>query len=137
VKALFRWPVAQVARVVSAVVVSTLALVALTASPSSAASNGMTCWASVINLPHTYSLVIIGVSTKPHAVVTGTESASGRSWSMTPSTSANAAGRARLSQKVPAVAKDELVRVTIHVTLDGLSGHCSTQYSPPSLAALT
>jgi hypothetical protein len=56
---------------------------------------------------------------------------------MTPSTSANAAGKARLSQKVTAVAKDELVRVTIHVTLDGLSGHCSTQYSPPSLAAGT
>ncbi len=77
----------------------------------------MTCWASVVNLPHTYSLVIIGVSTKPHAVVTGTESARGRTWSMTPSTSANAAGKARLSQKVTAVAKDELVRVTIHVTL--------------------
>jgi hypothetical protein len=69
--------------------------------------------------------------------VTGTETAEGRSWSMAPSTSANASGKARMSQRVPAVAKDELVRVTIHVSLNGISGHCSTHYSPPSLVART
>jgi hypothetical protein len=137
VKALFRWPVAQVARFMSVVVVSTLAVTGLTVSPSGAASTAMSCSAFVMNVPHPYSLVMIGVATKPHATVTATETASDHSWTMAPSTSANAFGGARLSQRVPAVAKYEIVRVTVHVTLDGLSGHCATNYTPPSLAART
>jgi hypothetical protein len=134
VKALHRWPVAQVARIVSAAVVSVVALTAL-ASPSGAASTQMACTAFVFNLPHPYSLVVIDVSTKPGAKVSATESAQGRSWSMSPGTTANASGHAGLTQKVAAVRKYELVRVSVNVTLGALSGHCSTHYTPPSLPA--
>jgi hypothetical protein len=95
----------------------------------------MSCAAVVFNLPHPYSLVVIDVSTKPDAKVSATETAAGHSWSMSPGTTANASGHAGLSQKVAAVKKYELVRVTVNVTLGGLSGHCSTHYTPPTLSA--
>jgi hypothetical protein len=51
------------------------------------------------------------------------------------STSANASGHARFSQRITAVRKYDLVRVTVNVTLGDLSGHCSTHYTPPTLVA--
>jgi hypothetical protein len=133
VKAFFRMPIAPVVRALSAAALSTLALGALTASPSAATT--MPCVATVLHLPHTYSVVTIRVSTKPGAQVAATESAGGRSWAMTPGASANAAGRANLNQKVAAVAKFEVVRVSVRVTWNGLTAHCATQYTPPSLVA--
>jgi hypothetical protein len=125
--------VTKVGRVLSAVAVSTVALGALTISPAGA-SGGLSCSAVVLDSrPHSYGVVTINVSTRPHAQVSGTETAGTHSWSMTPGTAANAAGLARLSQKVAAVRKDELVRVSVTVTLNGSTGHCSTRYTPPSL----
>jgi hypothetical protein len=54
---------------------------------------------------------------------------------MMPSASAIASGRAGLSLKMPGVTKYELVRERVHVTLDGSTGHCTTEYTPPTLAA--
>jgi hypothetical protein len=127
-------PVAQVARVLSAVVVSAMAFAALSVSPSGAATN-MPCTATIMSLPHSYNLVMINVATRPGAEVTATEIAGAHSWSMSPNASANASGRDRFSQRVAPIAKYALVRVTVSVNLDGLTGHCSTHFSPPTLTA--
>jgi hypothetical protein len=95
----------------------------------------MPCTATVLHLPRTISYVTIRVSTKAGAQVSGTESASGHSWAMTPSASANASGGANLVQKVAPVSKYEVVRVSVKVTLNGVTGHCTTHFTPPSLAA--
>jgi|GEM_PF-3540471 len=130
--------VTKVGRVLSAVAISAVALSALTISQASATSSGLSCSAVVLDSrPHSYSVVTINVSTKPHAEVSGTETAGTHSWSMTPIAPANPSGRARLSQKISAVAKYELVRVTVRVTLNDSTGHCSTEYAPPSLEART
>lgn len=94
----------------------------------------MACTANVLYLPHSYNLVMIGVATKPGAKVSATETAAAHTWSMS-STSANASGHARFSQRITAVRKYDLVRVTVNVTLGDLSGHCSTHYTPPTLVA--
>jgi hypothetical protein len=91
----------------------------------------------VLTRPISYSIVTINVSTKPRAAVSGTETAGTHTWSMTPSTAANASGKARLYQGVPAVSKDEVVRVSVRVTLNGSTAHCSTRYTPPKLVAQT
>jgi hypothetical protein len=124
-----------VGRILSAAVFSAVAFSAITITQASAAATGISCTAIVLSRPHPYSVVTIGVSTRPSADVSGTETAGTHSWSMTPSTSANAAGKARLSQKMSGVTKYEVVRVSVHVTLDGSTGHCSTRYTPPTLAA--
>lgn len=129
-------PVAQAARIVSAAVVSSVAVVALTVSPSSAVTE-IPCTATVMAVPHPYSIVTIIVATRPHAAVTATERSGPHSWPMTPDSTANAFGRARLSQKMSAVRHDAIVRVSVDVTLNGATGHCSTFYTPPSLVPLT
>jgi hypothetical protein len=129
--------VSKVGRILSAAVFSAVAFSGLAISSAGATSTGLSCIAIVLNRPHPYSVVTINVSTRPNAAVSGTESAAGHSWSMTPSASANSAGTARLSQKIPAVRKYELVRVTVHVTLNGATGSCKTRYSPPTLVAQT
>jgi hypothetical protein len=128
----------KMARVLSAVTVSVVGFSTLAISQANALTSTLSCRARVLDSrPYSYSVVTINVSTKPGAAVSGTESAGGRTWSMTPNSRANAAGNARLSQKVSAVAKDEVVRVTVHVALDGVTGRCSTSYTPPSLLPLT
>jgi hypothetical protein len=130
--------VAKMGRVLSAVVVSAVGFSTLTISPASASSSALSCTATVLDSrPHSYSIVTINVSTKPGAAVSGTETAGTHSWSMTPTARANASGKARLYQRLSAVSRDELVKVTVRVTLDGSTGHCSTRYTPPSLLPLT
>lgn len=130
--------VARMGKVLSAVVVSAVGLATLTTQPASASSSGLSCIATVLDSrPHSYSIVTIIVTTKPRAQVSGTETAGTHTWSMTPIASANASGRAKLYQKVSAVSRDELVKVTVRVTLDGSMGRCTTRYSPPSLLPLT
>lgn len=121
-------------RVLGAVVVAAVGSAVFSLSPAGATTNEFKCAAIVLNSrPYSYSMVTVIVSTKPGALVYGTETAGTHSWAMTPSATANALGRARLYQKASAVAKVELVRVSVRVTLDGASGHCSTSYTPPSL----
>jgi hypothetical protein len=128
---------AQVGRTLSAAIFSTIAFSAVTMSQAGASAPRLSCTAVVLRLPHPNSVVAISVSTRPHATVSGTETAGTYTWSMTPNAAANAAGRATLSQRVAVVRKDEIVRVTVQVTLDGTTGHCSTRYSPPTLVAQT
>lgn len=110
----------------------------MTSTSGATTSAGLACTATVLNVrPYTYSTVTIGVTTKPHAGVSGTENAGARSWSMTPTSAANSTGRARLYQKVSAVMNFEVVRVLVHVALDGASGNCRTEYTPPTLVART
>ena len=106
----------------------------LTTSPADAGTT-VACTATVVHLPHESGMITIRVSTAPDATVAGAEAAGGRSWSMAPTASANALGRATLVQKVATVAHYEVVRVSVRVTLQGSAGHCSTQYTPPSLVA--
>jgi len=124
-------------RLFGAVAVSTIGFTALTYSPASATSSpGLSCVASVLdNHLNSYSMVMINVRTKPRADVSGTESAATHSWSMTPTGPANAFGIARLSQRTSAVSKYEVVKVTVEVTLNGSTAHCTTHYSPPRLTA--
>jgi hypothetical protein len=125
-------------RLASAVAVSTIGFTALTFSPASATTNsGLTCVATLMdNHLSSYSMVTINVRTKPRAEVSGTESAAAHSWSMAATAPANAAGIARLYQKVSGVSRYEVVRVTVSVTLNGTTGHCTTHYTPPRLTPI-
>jgi len=126
--------VTKVGRVLSAVVVSVVAFSGVAISQASATSGALACTAIVLRLPHPYSVIAISVSTTPDATVSATETAGKHTWSMTaPNGPANSSGKARLTQKMAAVRKYELVRVSVHVNLDGSTGHCTTRYSPPSL----
>jgi hypothetical protein len=125
---------AKAARIVGALVASAVVLTTLSAPPASAAT-ALKCSAVVLRPPHQYGVVTISVSTRPLADVSATETAGAHSWSMSPNAAANGGGKARLSQKISTVRKYELVRVTVHVTLGGSTGSCSTRYTPPSLAA--
>jgi hypothetical protein len=130
--------VAKIGKVLSALLFSAVGFATLTMSSAGATSGSLSCTATVLDTrPHSYSIVIINVVTKAGAGVSGTESAEGHSWSMTPDATANASGHARLYQKVSAVSRDEVVKVVVHVSLEGSAGHCTTRYTPPSLLPLT
>lgn len=125
--------VAQVGRSVSAVVFCAIAFSAVTVQQADATSGNLPCAAAVMQLQHPYNVVTISVLTRPGASVTATEKAGTNSWPMSPNSTANTFGRARLSQKMASVRDDAIVRVSVNVTLNGSSGHCSTFYRPPSL----
>jgi hypothetical protein len=127
--------VAKAGRIFGAVSVAAVGFSALTSSPANASSAGLSCVARVLNSRFNYNTVIINVATKPRADVSASESVASHSWSMAATAPANASGVARLTQRVSAVAKFEVVTVTVRVTLNGLSGHCVTVYTPPTLTA--
>jgi protein-disulfide isomerase len=128
--------IAKAGRVFGAVVFAAVSFSALASSPASATSNSaLSCVARVLDSRFNYNVVIINVATRPRADVSGTETAATHSWSMAATAPANASGIARLAQKVSVVSKFEVVKVTVRVTLNGLSGHCVTEYTPPTLTA--
>jgi hypothetical protein len=126
-----------VGKVVSATAVAVTALLTMSGANSMASTSSMSCQATVVNSRfNSYNTVTIDVKTMPRAVVSATESAAARTWAMATAAPANAAGVARLTQKVSVVVKYEVVRVSVQVSLNGMTGHCTTRYTPTRLNAL-
>ncbi|MGB8196343.1 MAG: hypothetical protein WCF25_04985 [Acidimicrobiales bacterium] len=129
--------IALVGWAVSVTVVAVISLAGAFVAAGPASASGLGCRATVLNTRfNSYGMVTIDVKTSPHAEVSATESAAARSWSMGTVGPANVAGIARLNQRVAPVAKYELVRVSVQVSLDGSTGHCTTSYTPSRLSAL-
>jgi len=128
--------VAKAGKSFGAAVIAVASFTALTYSPAGATSGtGLSCVARVLDSRFNYSVVIINVATMPRADVSGTATAATHSWSMGATASANASGIARLTQRVPPVSRFEVVKIAVRVTLNGLTGHCVTEFTPPTLAA--
>jgi hypothetical protein len=129
--------IALVGSAVSVALFGTIAVGGLFVATSPASASSLGCRATVLNTRfNSYGMVTIDVKTSPHAAVSATEKAAARSWSMGAVGPANASGIARLTQRVSAVAKYEVVRVSVQVSLNGSTGHCTTSYTPPRLSAL-
>jgi len=103
---------------------------------SAGTKNSIWCAARVSTTrPLSYHIVTIYVTTKPNAKVSGTVTSGGLTLSMIPTAPADASGKALFYQKISAVTESIVQHVTVRVSLDGLVGHCYTEYAPVVLSA--
>jgi hypothetical protein len=116
--------------VTGAVLIVGFSLLAV-ALAGAAPSKSLSCTARPSSYrPLSFHIVTIFVTTTPRAKVSGEVTSGRSSWSMVPTASANASGKAWLYQKISAVSVSTVNHVTVRVSLKGLVGHCYTQFTP-------